>query len=107
MDTIENGQAALCTYYHVLTQTGVTDGQIKSKLKESTLEIAGLRQLGIEVSERILQSAKDLLKDKSSFKSDNNWVTVLNGTQEGFAAGSNDGRVILKHFNPSNQNNDE
>ncbi|KAI3738591.1 hypothetical protein L2E82_28628 [Cichorium intybus] len=44
---------------------------------------AGLRQLGDEASERILQSVKDLLKAKSSFKSDNNWVTVLDGTQEG------------------------
>ncbi|KAI3699657.1 hypothetical protein L2E82_44081 [Cichorium intybus] len=45
--------------------------------------IACLRQLGIKASERILQSVKDLLKVKSSFKSDNNWVTVLDGTQEG------------------------
>ncbi|KAI3791471.1 hypothetical protein L2E82_05241 [Cichorium intybus] len=35
-----------------------------------------------QVTTKKLQ-AKDLLKDKSSFKSDNNWVTVLNGTQEG------------------------
>ncbi|KAI3504913.1 hypothetical protein L1887_26699 [Cichorium endivia] len=63
------------------------DNHVLQDMRQNTSvkvrEIAGLRQLGIEVSERILQSVNDLLKDKSSFKSDNNWVTVLNGTQEG------------------------
>ncbi|KAI3688090.1 hypothetical protein L1987_81798 [Smallanthus sonchifolius] len=44
---------------------------------------AGLRQLGVDASERILQAVKDFLKVKSSLKSDDDWVTVLDGTQEG------------------------
>ncbi|KAI3823319.1 hypothetical protein L1987_04754 [Smallanthus sonchifolius] len=44
---------------------------------------AGLRQLGIDASERILQAVKDFLKVKSSLKTNDDWVTVLDGTQEG------------------------
>nr|XP_043613236.1 apyrase 2-like [Erigeron canadensis] len=44
---------------------------------------AGLRQLGADASERILQAVKDFLKVKSSLKSNDDWVTVLDGTQEG------------------------
>lgn len=44
---------------------------------------AGLRQLGADASERILQAVKDFLKDKSTLKSKADWVTVLDGTQEG------------------------
>ncbi|KAL8227177.1 hypothetical protein R6Q57_017009 [Mikania cordata] len=44
---------------------------------------AGLRQLGVDASERILQAVKDFLKVKSSLKSKDDWVTVLDGTQEG------------------------
>ncbi|KAK1429215.1 hypothetical protein QVD17_11420 [Tagetes erecta] len=44
---------------------------------------AGLRQLGVDASERILQAVKDFLKVKSNLKSDDDWVTVLDGTQEG------------------------
>ncbi|KAM7500339.1 hypothetical protein LguiA_024753 [Lonicera macranthoides] len=44
---------------------------------------AGLRQLGIDASDRILQAVRDYLKDKSSLKSRADWVTVLDGTQEG------------------------
>nr|GEU92735.1 apyrase 2-like [Tanacetum cinerariifolium] len=44
---------------------------------------AGLRQLGVDASERILQAVKDFLKVKSSLKSNDDWVTVLDGTQEG------------------------
>lgn len=44
---------------------------------------AGLRQLAGDAPERILQSVRDLLKDKSVLKSDPNGVTVLDGTQEG------------------------
>ncbi|KAJ0941130.1 putative apyrase [Helianthus annuus] len=44
---------------------------------------AGLRQLGGDTSERILQAVKDLLKAKSSLKTNDDWVTVLDGTQEG------------------------
>ncbi|KAM0947985.1 putative apyrase [Dioscorea sansibarensis] len=44
---------------------------------------AGLRALGAETSEQILQAVKDLLQDKSSLKFKPDWVTVLDGTQEG------------------------
>ncbi|KAL9431503.1 hypothetical protein AB3S75_026649 [Citrus x aurantiifolia] len=44
---------------------------------------AGLRQLGVDASDRILQSVRDLLKYKSAFKSKPEWVTVLDGSQEG------------------------
>ncbi|KAF5749195.1 putative adenosine diphosphatase [Tripterygium wilfordii] len=44
---------------------------------------AGLRALGGDSSDRILQAVRDLLKDRSSFKSDAKSVTVLDGSQEG------------------------
>lgn len=43
---------------------------------------AGLRALGTQRSEEILQAVRELLHD-SSFKSQPNWVTVLDGSQEG------------------------
>ncbi|KAL8144432.1 hypothetical protein V2J09_017464, partial [Rumex salicifolius] len=44
---------------------------------------AGLRQLQGDTPDRILQAVKSLLKDQSDLKSDPEWVTVLDGTQEG------------------------
>ncbi|XP_059647283.1 apyrase 2-like [Cornus florida] len=44
---------------------------------------AGLRQLEGDASDRILQAVRDFLKDKSTLKSKADWVTVLDGTQEG------------------------
>ncbi|XP_052173953.1 apyrase 2-like [Diospyros lotus] len=44
---------------------------------------AGLRQLQGDASHRILQAVRDFLKDKSSLKSKSDWVSVLDGTQEG------------------------
>ncbi|KAJ0605771.1 putative apyrase [Helianthus annuus] len=44
---------------------------------------AGLRMLGDDASENILQAVRDLLKTKSTFKTEDDWVTVLNGSQEG------------------------
>ncbi|KAL0460546.1 UNVERIFIED_CONTAM: Apyrase 2 [Sesamum latifolium] len=44
---------------------------------------AGLRQLEGDTSDRILQAVRDFLKNKSSLKSQADWVTVLDGNQEG------------------------
>ncbi|XP_077235930.1 putative apyrase 1 [Tasmannia lanceolata] len=44
---------------------------------------AGLRALEGDASDKILQAVKDFLEDKSSLKFQSDWVTVLDGTQEG------------------------
>ncbi|KAG1338897.1 Apyrase 1 [Cocos nucifera] len=44
---------------------------------------AGLRALGAQTSEKILQAVRDLLNSKSSLKFQPDWVSVLDGTQEG------------------------
>ncbi|RDX57688.1 Apyrase 1, partial [Mucuna pruriens] len=44
---------------------------------------AGLRALEGDASDRILQAVRDLLKKRSSLKSETDAVTVLDGTQEG------------------------
>ncbi|KAK6161601.1 hypothetical protein DH2020_004982 [Rehmannia glutinosa] len=44
---------------------------------------AGLRQLEGDTSDRILQAVRDFLKNKSALKSKADWVTVLDGNQEG------------------------
>ncbi|KAF5198717.1 Apyrase-like protein [Thalictrum thalictroides] len=44
---------------------------------------AGLRQLKGDASDRILEAVRNFLKEKSSFKSKSDSVTVLDGTQEG------------------------
>ncbi|KAJ0620488.1 putative apyrase [Helianthus annuus] len=43
---------------------------------------AGLRMLGDDASENILQAVRDLLKTKSTFKTEDDWVTVLNGSKK-------------------------
>ncbi|XP_043692535.1 probable apyrase 1 [Telopea speciosissima] len=44
---------------------------------------AGLRALEGDASDRILQAVRDFLEDKSSLKSKSDWVSVLDGSQEG------------------------
>ncbi|PKI77313.1 apyrase 2-like [Punica granatum] len=44
---------------------------------------AGLRALGVEASDRILEAVRELLKGRSRLKSEPEGVTVLDGTQEG------------------------
>ncbi|RRT83267.1 hypothetical protein BHE74_00008755 [Ensete ventricosum] len=48
-----------------------------------TIATAGLRALGAVTAEQILQAVRDLLRQKSSLKFQSDWVTVLDGTQEG------------------------
>ncbi|URE23711.1 nucleoside-diphosphatase, partial [Musa troglodytarum] len=59
---------------------------------------AGLRALGAETSEKILQAVKDLLQHNSSLKFKSDWVTVLDGTQEGSAYFSANFRIILFYY---------
>ncbi|KAK1435051.1 hypothetical protein QVD17_00810 [Tagetes erecta] len=58
-----------------------TDTQPNTPVKVGAT--AGLRQLGTDASERILQAVKDLLVTKSNFKTNDDWVAVLDGSQEG------------------------
>ncbi|KAJ6744230.1 ADENOSINE/GUANOSINE DIPHOSPHATASE [Salix purpurea] len=44
---------------------------------------AGLRALGMDASNKILQAVRDFLRAKSTLKSEANGVTVLDGSQEG------------------------
>ncbi|GAB2286450.1 Apyrase 2 [Dionaea muscipula] len=44
---------------------------------------AGLRQLEGDASDQILQAVRNFLRDESKLKTDPDWVTVLDGTQEG------------------------
>ncbi|CAN0892802.1 Apyrase 2 [Linum grandiflorum] len=57
--------------------------QLRPKTPVRVGATAGLRTLEGDASDRILQAVRDLLKDRSSFKSDADSVTVLDGSQEG------------------------
>ncbi|CAN4104589.1 unnamed protein product [Withania somnifera] len=53
---------------------------------ETPLELgatAGLRMLKGDAAKKILQAVRDLVKNQSSFHSKDEWVTILDGTQEG------------------------
>ncbi|KAK9165246.1 hypothetical protein Scep_000437 [Stephania cephalantha] len=56
---------------------------LRSKTAVRVGATAGLRQLEGDTSDRILQAVRDFLGEKSSLKSKPDWVTVLDGTQEG------------------------
>ncbi|RZC55206.1 hypothetical protein C5167_014050 [Papaver somniferum] len=57
--------------------------ELRSKTPVRVGATAGLRQLEGDASDRILQSVRDYLQEKSALKSQPDWVTVLDGTQEG------------------------
>ncbi|CAI0448985.1 unnamed protein product [Linum tenue] len=57
--------------------------ELRSKTPVRVGATAGLRALEGDASDRILQAVRDLLKDRSSLKSDADSVTVLDGSQEG------------------------
>ncbi|CAA7048557.1 unnamed protein product [Microthlaspi erraticum] len=63
------------------------EASVPRELRPKTLvrvgATAGLRTLGHEASENILQAVRELLRDRSMLKTEANGVTVLDGTQEG------------------------
>lgn len=62
---------------------GVVPRELRSKTPVRIGATAGLRALEGDASDKILRAVRDLLKHRSSFKSDADAVTVLDGTQEG------------------------
>ncbi|CAN1247231.1 Apyrase 2, partial [Linum grandiflorum] len=62
---------------------GTVPKELRSKTPVRVGATAGLRTLEGDASDRILQAVRDLLKDRSTLKSDANSVTVLDGSQEG------------------------
>ncbi|KAE8663167.1 putative apyrase 1 [Hibiscus syriacus] len=56
---------------------------LRSKTPVRVGATAGLRALEGNAADRILQAVRDLLKDRSTLKSDANGVRILDGSQEG------------------------
>ncbi|XP_057437663.1 apyrase 2-like [Lotus japonicus] len=61
----------------------VVPRELRSKTQVRVGATAGLRALEGDASDRILQAVRDLLKKRSSLKSEADAVTVLDGVQEG------------------------
>ncbi|RYR54055.1 hypothetical protein Ahy_A06g029304 [Arachis hypogaea] len=61
----------------------VVPRELRSKTPVRVGATAGLRALEGDASDRILQAVRDLLKQRSSLKSEADAVTVLDGNQEG------------------------
>lgn len=61
----------------------VVPQELRHKTPVKVGATAGLRLLQGDASDQILQAVRDFLKDKGTFKSEADWVTVLDGTQEG------------------------
>uniref|UniRef100_A0A7N0U573 Apyrase n=1 Tax=Kalanchoe fedtschenkoi TaxID=63787 RepID=A0A7N0U573_KALFE len=61
----------------------VVPPELRSETAVRVGATAGLRALGTVASDNILQEVRNLLKDRSSLKSQADWVTVLDGSQEG------------------------
>ncbi|KAJ4851303.1 Apyrase 2 [Turnera subulata] len=57
--------------------------ELRSKTPVRVGATAGLRALGADASDRILQAVRDFLRDRSTLKSEADAVTVLDGSQEG------------------------
>ncbi|XP_020218601.1 apyrase 2 isoform X1 [Cajanus cajan] len=63
----------------------VVPRELRSKTPVRVWATACLKALEGDTSDRILQAVRDLLKDRSSLKSDADAVTVLDGTQEDYS----------------------
>ncbi|CAM8910571.1 unnamed protein product [Rhodiola kirilowii] len=61
----------------------VVPPELRSETAVRVGATAGLRALGTVASDNILQAVRNLLKERSSLKSLADWVTVLDGSQEG------------------------
>ncbi|OMO84693.1 Nucleoside phosphatase GDA1/CD39 [Corchorus capsularis] len=62
---------------------GVVPLDLRSKTPVRVGATAGLRALEGDASDRILQAVRELLKDRSTLKSEANGVKILDGSQEG------------------------
>ncbi|KAK4741750.1 hypothetical protein SAY87_025338 [Trapa incisa] len=80
----QNPQEAASSLRSLLDKAeSVVPRDLLSKTPVRVGATAGLRALGIEASDRILEAVRELLKDTSRLKSDPEGVSVLDGTQEG------------------------
>ncbi|WCJ43691.1 Ectonucleoside triphosphate diphosphohydrolase 5 [Euphorbia peplus] len=62
---------------------GVVPRDLRSKTPVRVGATAGLRALGNDASDRILDAVRDLLRERSALKSEVDGVSVLDGSQEG------------------------
>ncbi|OAY44407.1 apyrase 2 [Manihot esculenta] len=77
-------QAAANSLHSLLDKAeSVVPKELRSKTPVRVGATAGLRALGAEASERILDAVRTLMKDRSTLKSEADGVTVLDGSQEG------------------------
>ncbi|KAB2053618.1 hypothetical protein ES319_A12G200200v1 [Gossypium barbadense] len=69
-----------------LATSSAYDAGVSAVAKATAVRVgatAGLRALGGEASDKILQSVRELLKSRSTLKSEANGVKILDGSQEG------------------------
>ncbi|KAK4787514.1 hypothetical protein SAY86_011347 [Trapa natans] len=80
----QNPQEAAHSLQNLLDKAeGVVPPDLRGKTPVRVGATAGLRALGVEASDKILEAVRELLKDTSALKSEPEGVTVLDGTQEG------------------------
>ncbi|KAF7819307.1 apyrase 2-like [Senna tora] len=80
----QNPQQAADSLISLLDKAeSVVPRDLRSKTPVRVGATAGLRALEGDASDRILQAVRDLLKDRSTLKSEADSVAVLDGTQEG------------------------
>ncbi|CAK7341329.1 unnamed protein product [Dovyalis caffra] len=80
----ENPKAAAESLVPLLEEAeSAVPKELRSKTPVRVGATAGLRSLEGDTSERILQAVRDLLRDRSSLKSEAGGVSILGGSQEG------------------------